>query len=76
MDQLGAVGFTETTTGNRNDGVAHATSTVYYAEGKKARGPGSRQRARHQGRQAIDEDTQAAGGAAAVVVVLGADIEQ
>ncbi|MBI5311286.1 MAG: LytR C-terminal domain-containing protein [Actinobacteria bacterium] len=75
-DQLIAVGFTETTTGNRNDNVDHATSVVYYAEGSKLEAKEVANELDIDSVEPIDEDTQAAGGAAPVVVVLGADIEQ
>lgn len=75
-EQLISAGFTSTTTGNRNDTVNHATSTVYYASGSKLEAKEVAAELTIKSVKEIDEDTQVAGGSAPVVVVLGADIEQ
>ncbi|MBI4897776.1 MAG: LytR C-terminal domain-containing protein [Actinobacteria bacterium] len=75
-EQLVSAGFTSTTSGNRNDSVNHATSTVYYASGNKLEAKEVARELAIDDVKEIDEDTQTAGGSAPVVVVLGADIEQ
>ena len=75
-DQLIAAGFSSTTTGNRNDGVSHPTSTVYYASGNKLEAAEVAHELAIKSVKQIDSGTKAAGGSAPVVVVLGADIEQ
>ncbi len=75
-EQLVSAGFTSTTSGNRNDNVNHATSTVFYAPGNKLEAKEVAKELTIDDVKEIDEDTQTAGGSAPVVVVLGADIEQ
>lgn len=75
-DQLIQSGFTETTTGNRNDGQNHVTSVVYYVPGSKLEAEEVAKELDIKSVREIDPETQAQGGSAPVVVVLGADIEQ
>ncbi|MGH2905534.1 MAG: LytR C-terminal domain-containing protein [Solirubrobacterales bacterium] len=75
-DQLNQAGFTSTTTGNRNDGIKHATSTVYYSPGNKLEAQEVAKELKIKQVKEADENTLAAGGSVPVIVVLGADIEQ
>lgn len=75
-EQLIQAGFSETTSGNRNDNVDHVDSVVYYAEGSKLEAEEVAKELTIKSVKKIDEDTQAAGGSVPVVVVLGADFEQ
>jgi hypothetical protein len=75
-DQLISAGFTSTTTGNRNDGTNHPTSTVYYAAGNKLEAQEVAKELKIKTVKEADQQTLAAGGSVPVIVVLGADIEQ
>lgn len=75
-DQLIQAGFTSTTTGNRNDGTNHPTSTVFYSPGSKLEAQEVARELKIKDVQAADQQTLSAGGSAPVIVVLGADIQQ
>ncbi|MBJ7353902.1 MAG: LytR C-terminal domain-containing protein [Thermoleophilaceae bacterium] len=73
---LNKAGFTDTTTGNLNDGTVHPTTIVYYA-------PGSKQEAQEVATELAVKDVKpatdevlAAGGSVPVIVVLGANFGQ
>jgi hypothetical protein len=75
-DGLNKAGFTDTTTGNLNDGTVHPQTIVYYA-------PGSKQEAQEVARELAVKDVKpatenvlATGGSVPVIVVLGANFGQ
>lgn len=75
-DQLNSAGFTDTTFGNRNDGVNHATSTVFYAEGSKLEAREVAKELTIDTVKPMSDEIRAIAGGTPVVVELGADIEQ
>lgn len=73
---LNKAGFTDTTTGNLNDGTVHPTSIVYYANGSKQEAEEvAKELAVKEIKEANDE-VLAAGGSVPVIVVLGANFGQ
>lgn len=75
-DGLQKSGFTDVTTGNRNDGVNHPTSTVYYASGYKTEAQEVANELKISDVKEADDAILAAGGSVPVIVVLGADFDQ
>lgn len=75
-DGLQKSGFTDVTTGNRNDGVNHPTSTVYYASGNKIEAQEVAKELKISDVKEADDAILAAGGSVPVIVVLGADFDQ
>ena len=75
-DGLQKAGFTDVTTGNRNDGVNHPTSTVYYASGNKIEAQEVANELKISDVKEADDAILAAGGSVPVIVVLGADFDQ
>lgn len=75
-DGLQKAGFTDVTTGNRNDGTNHPTSTVYYAPGNKIEAQEVANELKISDVKEADDAILAAGGSVPVIVVLGADFDQ
>ncbi|MGK2878992.1 MAG: LytR C-terminal domain-containing protein [Solirubrobacterales bacterium] len=73
---LNKAGFTDTTTGNLNDGTVHPTSIVYYASGSKQEATEVAKELAVTDIKPANDDVLAAGGSVPVIVVLGADFDQ
>lgn len=73
---LNRAGFTDTTTGNLNDGTVHPTSIVYYASGSKQEAEEVAKELAVKEIKAANDDVLAAGGSVPVIVVLGANFGQ
>lgn len=73
---LNKAGFTDTTTGNLNDGTVHPTSIVYYASGSKQEATEVAKELAVKEIKPANDDVLAAGGSVPVIVVLGANFGQ
>lgn len=73
---LNKAGFTDTTTGNLNDGTVHPTSTVFYAQGSKQEAEEVAKELSLPDIKPATEAVIAAGGSVPVIVVLGASFQQ
>jgi hypothetical protein len=73
---LNKAGFTDTTTGNLNDGTVHPTSIVYYADGSKQEAEEVAKELAVKEIKPANDDVLAAGGSVPVIVVLGANFGQ
>ncbi|MGH2960481.1 MAG: LytR C-terminal domain-containing protein, partial [Solirubrobacterales bacterium] len=73
---LNKAGFTDTTTGNLNDGTVHPSSIVYYASGSKQEASEVAKELAVTDIKPANDDVLAAGGSVPVIVVLGANFGQ
>jgi hypothetical protein len=73
---LNKAGFTDTTTGNLNDGTVHPTSIVYYANGSKQEATEVAKELAVKDVKPATEAVLANGGSVPVIVVLGANFGQ
>ena len=73
---LNKAGFTDTTTGNLNDGTIHPTTVVYYASGSKQEAEEVATELAVKDVKPASEDILAKGGSVPVIVVLGANFGQ
>ncbi|MBI2692087.1 MAG: LytR C-terminal domain-containing protein [Solirubrobacterales bacterium] len=73
---LNKAGFTDTTTGNLNDGTVRPTSIVYYASGSKQEATEVAKELAVKEVVPANDDVLAAGGSVPVIVVLGANFGQ
>lgn len=73
---LEKAGFTDTTTGNLNDGTVRPTSIVYYASGSKQEATEVAKELAVKEIKPANDDVLAAGGSVPVIVVLGANFGQ
>jgi hypothetical protein len=73
---LNKAGFTDTTTGNLNDGTVHPETIVYYAPGRKQEAQEVATELAVNGVKPATDDVLAAGGSVPVIVVLGANFGQ
>ncbi len=73
---LNKAGFTDTTTGNLNDGTVHPSTIVYYASGSKQEATEVAQELAVKDVKPATDDVLAAGGSVPVIVVLGANFGQ
>jgi hypothetical protein len=73
---LNKAGFTDTTTGNLNDGTVYPTSIVYYASGSKQEAEEVAKELAVKEIKPANDEVLAAGGSVPVIVVLGANFGQ
>lgn len=73
---LNRAGFTDTTTGNLNDGTVHPETIVYYAPGSKQEAEEVATELAVKGVKPATDEVLAAGGSVPVIVVLGANFGQ